>query len=160
MNVKSKIGLRGRILEIIPVSVYQNRVYTQDIFIELENFVKLRISDSSRLCEQKDLGKIKNLQVKAVNIGPIKTYEVIEPNIVPTKLKGIDPIDAGPSAIISGQLEEIVYPENISDETHGIVNVGMGKIALLLYKEHLDLLKEGDYIYLDSASLYLIGLEN
>lgn len=157
MNVKSKIGLRGEILKITPVSVYQERVYTQDIFIELENFVKLRISDIHMLCEQKDLGKVKNLHIEATIIRPFKKCKVVEPNIAPIKLMGEEPIST--DAIISGQLEEIVFPEDCSSEIYGTVNVGIGKIALILYKEHLDVLKEGDYIHFDSAPLYLNWIE-
>jgi hypothetical protein len=158
MNVKSKVGLRGRILEIIPVSVYQEIVYTQDIFIELENFVKLRISDIHTLCEQKDLGKVKNLYIKATIIRPFKKCEVIEPNIAPIELMDKEP--TSPDAIISGTLEEIVFPEDSSGQMYGIVNVGIGKIALVLLRKHLDVLKEGDCIHFDSAPLYLYEIED
>lgn len=107
MNVKSKVGLRGRILKITPVSVYQERVYTQDILIQFENSVKLRIYDVSRRCEQKDIGKVKNLHVKASIVSPIKKYEIIEPDIAPTTLRDSDPINV--NAIISGPLEKIVF---------------------------------------------------
>jgi len=59
MNAKYKIKLKGKILKIVPRSVYQESVYTQDIFVELENCAKLRIYDVSILCDQDYLNKIK-----------------------------------------------------------------------------------------------------
>jgi hypothetical protein len=163
MNLKSKFGLRGRILKITPSSVYQESVYTQDILIELENSVKLRVYDAKMRCEEKDLGKVKNLHVIADNISSIKKYEVIEPYIAPFKLMGTHSMHTDPistNAVISGPLEEIIFLEDDSRLSYGIVNIGVGKVALRLFKEQLDEFKEGDYIHVDSAALYLIGIEN
>jgi|GEM_PF-3462739 len=158
MSPKSKFGLRGRILKITPSSVYQEIVYTHDILIELENYVKLRVCDAKMRCEQKNLGKVKNLHIIADNLSSIKKCEVIEPNIGPTKLIDTDPIST--NAIISGQLEGIIFLGDDSRLSYGIVNVGVGKVALRLFKEQLEELKEGDYIHVDSVSLYLTDVES
>lgn len=49
--------LKGKIAGITPVSVYENKVYTQNITVELEDGTKIEVYDPLKRCKKIWRGK-------------------------------------------------------------------------------------------------------
>lgn len=48
--------MKARLLEIVPVAVYQGGVYTQDAVFELPDGTRIRVDDTHKLCDESLLG--------------------------------------------------------------------------------------------------------
>lgn len=142
--------IKGKIAEIIPVSVYENKVYTQDIILELEDGVKIEIDDSMKKCNNDDVGKIKCMQIHAHVVKPIIKNEN-------KYLKVIRLLKHGPHTDVYGFIEKLIpdKPEN-----KVILNFRFGKILLFADDKQINNFSENEYITVKGARLYLNKLKD
>ena len=168
------MSIKGKIFNIIPITVYQEKVYTQDVIVELNNGLKIAISDPSKYCKKEYINKIKNLKIKIFLASLTEKVDNCEIQISPA-FSEKEPYQ-GPIANICGRIEQIVDVE-LGDVEHSysILDVGVGTIKIL-YKDTrgLNLLEKnidnllvqkksifikGAYIKIKGATLYLEGIE-
>lgn len=137
------IFLKCKIAGITPVSVYQNKVYTQDIVVELEDGTKIEVYDPLKRCKKDMEGKITNILIRASTVQPIIKNEKNEMKIIPFKQAS--------HADIYGYIEKILpkKPENLV-----ILKFGLGEIVLFADDKQIESFSEKDYVII-SANLYL-----
>ncbi|KCZ70837.1 hypothetical protein ANME2D_02862 [Candidatus Methanoperedens nitroreducens] len=135
--------LKGKIAGITPVSVYENKVYTQNITVELEDGTKIEVYDPLKRCKKDMEGKIKNIRIRASTVQPIIKNEKREMKIIP--------FNKASHADIYGYIEKILpnKPENLV-----ILKFGLGEIVLFADDKQIESLSEKDYV-VTSANLYL-----
>ncbi len=164
MNINHKISLPGKILEISPVSVYEGKTFTQVVKVVLENGVKLLIYDVHKYSESADVGCLRELYVTASTLSPqhpLVKNEMHTKYIVPSLPANDEPTYW--AADYSGCLEAIEIPEGLKKKPYqfpylGIVDVGVGNIAVPIFNEDFNRFRTGDYIQATAASLYLKGI--
>lgn len=150
------VNLEARIVKIIPVSVYQEVVYTQDIIVELENGIKLAVADPRKLCNNDFLNTLQCLKIMIYVAKSIEKSSAIKRIIVPASSN--QEKYQGPHAEIYANVADIVFTEdeNKSEKIpYSILDVGVGTIGLFLGKELLEYLAKGDYIRIEGARLDL-----
>lgn len=155
--MKRKIwGIKARIIKIIPVSVYQEKIYTQDVVVELENDERLALDDSTKLCKEDFLGKSKRLEVLIYVANSIEKTNEKKIKIIPVSINQKN--YHGPYAEIYAYIEDIVLPtdgEKSDDFSYAVLNVGVGKIGIFFDNELLGNFTKGDYIRIKGARLDL-----
>jgi hypothetical protein len=153
---KEKIQITGRILRIIPVSVYSGKVYTQDVIVELENGTQFAIFDPTKIMKESYLGEKKNL---LISISIARSFKKTDNK----KIKFL-PVSTNPEnyqgtiADISGLVNDIIKPpesEDLNELPIGIIDVGFGTLSLIIHKEFQNKIKKGDFIQVDGARLDL-----
>lgn len=159
MNAKKNVGLKACIINIIPVSVYLGKTYTQDVIIKLDTSQKLVLDDAKKLCKEEYLGKTTQLIILIYVFNSIKKIETEALKIIPTL---INHNYQGPYADIYGYIEDIILTANEKKEEdfpHAVLNVGTGKLILFLDNEYIKLVNKGDYIKIKGARLDLKAIE-
>lgn len=138
--------LKGKMVEITPVAVYENVIYTQDITFELENGINVEVDDSFKKCGHDMIGKEMYVKLHASVVHPIIKKQENEMKIVPLGK------DMGPHANIHARIEEIIKTK---PEWSVVLDVGIGKIVLYADEKQINLFYEKDYIIAKGARLYL-----
>lgn len=142
--------LKAKLLNIIPVAVYMNKAYTQNIEIELSNGQLLCVDDSSKICRTSNINNTCNFEI-------FISGNKIEKQTV-QKIKNIYPKRSyGPCADIYGQIVNIVINNEF---VIGVIDTGIGKLKLLLNEKEQKQLDKGVFIYIENAHLTLRGYEN
>lgn len=136
----------GKMVKIIPGSIYQGRIYTQDVIFELENNTHLRVSDGSKKCSEKMIGEKVEFGLRGISV-----QNVAEGEAGKFELK---PVDVGYSsgiAFISGR----VTARNPDNDQSLVVSCGIGEIELELAVDQVDFIKcisMGDFITAETIS--------
>ena len=152
------VKLEAFIVEIMPVSVYQEVVYTQDVVVQLEKNVKLAVADSHKLCDNEFVNTLKCLKIMVYVAKSIEKSNTMKKEILPTTFSQYQ----GPHAEIYAKVIDIVFledenkPEKIP---YSILDVGAGTVGLFLDEELLKHLVKGDYIKVQGARLDLKQIE-
>lgn len=145
-----EIGIIGKIIEIIPVSGYQDKVYTQNVIVELENGKEVALSDTSMMCKKDDQGINKRFIVFIQVSKPIEKNNEKDLKIIPH-------IERGPSAELYGHIEEIIT-ENLEYLPYAILSIGIGKIGLFLNRNIVEKFRKGDHVIVKGARLDLMAI--
>ena len=103
-RILKSVPIDGRIIDLISVSVYQDRTYEQNIIFQLENGLNLVISDIDMQCKKENIGEKKNIQISNSLRSSIERCSTNKIGIFPYGL------DQGPEADIRGILEQIIEP--------------------------------------------------
>lgn len=168
------MSIKGKIIKIIPVSSYQEKVYTQDAIVELNNGLKMAVSDPSKYCKKEDIGKIKDFTIKVFLASLTEKVYSCEPKIYPNYSE-IEPYQ-GPTADICGRVDQIVdMGSNNIERSYCILNIGVGAIKIIYkdirglnlldknidntLKQKLSYFVEGNYIKITGATLYMDEIE-
>lgn len=138
--------IKGKITAIIPVSVYENKVYTQDIILELEDGIQIEIDDSVKKIRNDEIGEVKCIQVRTFTVQPIIKNKKNEVAIISHGKH------MGPHADIHGYIEKIIKEK---PEYSVVLDVGTGKIILNTDEKQINGFSEKDYIILKGAWLGL-----
>lgn len=160
MNFET-VGIPGKVLKIIPVSGYQETIYTQDVFVEFINGKKAAIEDSSMLISDKMINKDLSLKIQ------VDCENKIIPNL--EHKKGINPIEPiqnnyqGPYADLCGVITE-KYCNCVKEQNprhNVIIDVGIGTVyAEIPEVENIKKMSinEGDFIHIHHASIHLFDV--
>ena len=157
-QVSDSLFLHGRIIDVIPVSVYQDKIFEQDLIFEQENGVKIVLSDVHMLCKSESIGQIKKILIINSLRSSIETCEGNKNGIFPYK------VDQGPEADIFGSLEKIIEPSEEkykSFRRYAILNFGTGYLWVILHKDHKEdftHFHEGDCVSVKAARLDLLNV--
>lgn len=138
--------LKGKLVEIIPVSVYENKVYTQNIIFELENNNEIKVFDPVKKCKENMKGKKLGIKIHVSTVQPIIKNEEKDMKIVPHSF------EYGPYADIYGYIEKITKDKQ---EYLVALNAGIGKVILYTDEKQIDRFSENDYISIKGARLDL-----
>ena len=152
-----------RILEIKPVTVYEDTVYTQLIIVEHASGHKFSVFDPRLLCEPMDTGKLRHLDIKIPICSSIEYTNVTDFYIKPF-------IDSGglinPTMDVRGLIEKIIWPVNKEKGfPEAVIDMGIGTLSVMLdkvgdelvfnNKSRLEIYREGDMIFIKDGQLYL-----
>jgi hypothetical protein len=158
MIKRDNVRISADILEIVPVSVYEGKTYTQNIILKLPNSQVLEVADDEMLCRDADTGKIKNVYLIVVE----NSLQKIDKNwkkIVPCPACGKDFL--GPDFEIYGCIKEILLPddpEDINKKRDGILDVGVGNLIISLYGDDINLFNSGDSVHINGR-IDLLAIE-
>ena len=150
------MGIKTRILQIIPISVYENKVYTQNVIVEIESGQRLVLFDSSKRCKDNFLGTVKTVDII---IQVARSIEVIDRHVLSITQEVDENASQGNSnTSIYCLIENIEVPavkKTVWDFSYAIVNVGIGNMLFYLSDKEAYIYKKGDYLHIINGRLDL-----
>jgi len=142
--------LKGRVIEVYHLAVDPNtgNVYEQDIDFQLENGTIINISDNDLGFKKEDIGQEKSVKMMTAFRISIEKCSSDNPEI------GIflNPLNQYQSPKICGIIRKIVEPSEEKYrqfERYATLDVGIGQIFLVLFKDHKEdfsIFHEGDCV--------------
>jgi hypothetical protein len=154
-QILKSVQIDGRIIDVISVSVYQDKTYEQNIIFQLENGLNLVISDVDMQCKKENIGEKKNIQISNSLRSNIERCGNNKIGIFPYGL------DQGPEADICGILEQIIEPSEEKYKKYrryAILNIGFGLLWIVIRKNHKEdftLFQKGDCVFITGGRLDL-----
>lgn len=145
--------MRAKVLEIIPVSVYQKKVFTQDIRVRLDDGTELSLFDPQKECSEEFVNTVVDIGIYINSFQSVKYKDNRQHGIFPAPKK------QGPYADICGEYKGI---SERNSGYWGLVNNIGGKIWIDLGEYQARQLEEfntGDPVCFEKANMYLKNID-
>lgn len=143
----------GIILEINPVSVYEDRIRTQNVRIRSTDGTVMTVFDPKKKCSKREIGSDAHLQVFVNSFAAVEDAADDECGIVPA------PKEQGPYADIYGRLTNI-YSGSSKQRTAIDFNGNEIELDLSEYQaKQFEGFSTGDRVHLKNAKLYLDNIK-
>lgn len=143
----------AKVLEITPVSVYQDRARTQSVRVRLSDGTELTVSDPKKKCPETFVGSDVHLEVYVNSFGSIEAAATDECSLTPaTKEKGL-------YADTCGQIDSLPCRDSGSI---AILDVDGDELKIDLSKYQAKQFEDfsvGDMVRIENAKLYLDDAE-
>ncbi|WP_440772487.1 hypothetical protein [Natronorubrum sp. DTA28] len=117
--------MKATLVDIQPVSTYQGKVYTQDIFLKVASGTELRVSDANMYCDDSLIDRKVDVKLKASDVEKVNEINYEEYRLTPHgKTCGI--------TILRGKISNIY--ENTAKKYVIGIDVGCGLICCHIFK--------------------------
>ncbi|WP_174589870.1 hypothetical protein [Methanocella conradii] len=162
------MALTGRIIKIVPVTVYEGKAYDYNIIVRLVNGVKISLFAPPPIAVNDDLlGKEANFKVLVFLASSMEKIKEHDLKIIPS-------YDAAKNlmseAEIYGRIDHVETCKNNPYNLCADLNIGVGSINLVIDRDQrgLNLLREshaieqfnvGNYVHIIGARLDLKAIE-
>lgn len=146
--------------------MYEGKVFTQYVIVEMKNRSKVALYDTSKRVKENNLGTNVKINISVPVSGSIDLLQYCRYEIVPVRYD--EEHFLGPAADIYGKIDRII--EKDQGPPQAIIDVGDGTINLLLdkvgnnyvynEKDRLSIFQIGVCIAIKGAQLYLESVNN